>query len=254
MATCSDPSDHEYYDILLLGKTGQGKSTLGNKLLKAAINFSGDLQKTTHTTTVEEQHKHLITADDVEENFLTVTKMLETATNETTKVRVLDTPGFYTSQDKYGPPEVRKVCNEIVTRSADKQSANKLQVRRVVYFLPQRGILEKAYVGIQDELRLMHHFFGKNIFNCMVLIATNHKPFQKILLGEEHYDQTRQVFIKAFKIATKKSLSKCPPIVYIGIDDEDTNVLERIQTAEVLIDKPYEHDFDNLKTHCCVCI
>ena len=240
MATCSDPSDHEYYDILLLGKTGQGKSTLGNKLLKASKNFSGDLI--------------LSTADDVEENIPTVTKTLEIATNETTKVRVLDTPGFYTYLDKYGPPEVRKACNDILTRAADKQSANKLQVRRVVYFLPQRGILEKAHVGIQEELKLMHHFFGSNIFKCMVLIATNQRPFQEIRLGEKDFDQTRQVFSKALKLVTKKSLPKCPPIVYIGIDDDDADVLERIQTAEVLMDKTFEPNSKTLNTHYCICI
>ena len=46
-----------------------------------------------------------------------------------------------------------------------------LKVRRIVYFLPGRGPLEKAV--IQEELRVLYHYFGKDIFDCMVVAATN---------------------------------------------------------------------------------
>ena len=43
-------------------------------------------------------------------------------------------------------------------------------VQRLVYFLPDRGPMEKADAVFQEELKVMHFFYGPAIFECMVVV------------------------------------------------------------------------------------
>ena len=64
----------------------------------------------------------------------------------------------------------------------------------------------------------MHHFFGKAIFDSMVLIGTNKKKLQKktaLEFDEEDIKATKQIFEIAYQNAIKKSMPS-PPVVYIG--------------------------------------
>ena len=110
----SDGEDTKYFDIILIGTTGLGKSTLGNRLL----NFEKDdnsLQSLDGPAEAEDSKpstpsrfvrflqqglKNIFigfkTGDEVEESerVESVTENCELAANKVTNVRVLDTPGF----------------------------------------------------------------------------------------------------------------------------------------------------------------
>ena len=91
----------EYYDIMITGKTGLGKSTLGNKLLQLSRTVAAGEPRGIFSTefvkgvgTSDKCHCDLprfLTEDDVENDKkqFSVTKTCQVIANERTKTRVL---------------------------------------------------------------------------------------------------------------------------------------------------------------------
>ena len=151
-------------------------------------------------------------------------------------IRVLDCPGFADSDDvkQHGVLESNLQIFRWIIRA---QEDNNLEFSRVLYFLPTRGPPERADGVLQEEIRAMHEYFGDDIFDVMVLITTSH-PRHQHDFEEEDYDQTSEVFMKAYKKMIEKSLRKCPPILYLPKKNEDNNtLLRKIVKAEVIDDE-----------------
>lgn len=212
----------EYYDIIISGKTGRGKSTLGNKLLSS------------ESSTVTD---HVFrTADDVDqsESIHYVTKNCELKANEQTKIRVLDTPGF--SPSKMGSVSVHESNLQIARWIVREQlnPKNKMRVQRLLYFMPERGTPGKADAVLQGELKVMYHYFGIELFNHMIIIATQDLRYQSYEYTKTSCDRVRQVFFSAASMVTSNELAACPPVLYLGYDDSRDDVLQCIKAAKVL--------------------
>ena len=83
--------------------------------------------------------------------------------------------------------------------------------------MPKRRIPEKPDGNIQEELKVMYHYFGKEIFICMVImITTSYLEDQPLVLSEDKIEHIKQLFLTAFRLSTETRLAKCPPMIHIS--------------------------------------
>ena len=252
MATATEGT---FYGYIMLGKTGMGKSTTGNKLLGSydsectTKEYTYETAVTTMSFDGENQKKFFLESQT--DSLRSTTKNSHVVTNKTLGISVLDVQGFADS-DTCSEEGVYRGNLEIVRSMIHAQAGQKSKFNRVVYFLPYRRIPEKADGNLQEELKVMHHFFGDELFNRMVIVITNsYLEDNEIKITPLKIAHVEKVFLHALQVATKSCLSKCPPIVYISIHDDGTKVREMLSTAEVITKS--ELDLNVLNDTCINC-
>ena len=276
----------DYYDIMIIGRTGMGKSTTADKLIIANpdhLNYAGEQHQdeimegeqlkmsglgvwlisdaedeiervSTHLKnlvfyrSLDNPHKYV--------NFLykraeMATMKLQLISNETTKVRVLDVPGFFgkemsTKDDQSTGEKVTKTGLSIMRKILRVQSTMRMKFRRIIYFIPERGPLERSHKVLQMELEQMVHYFGKSIFECMVLVATVNPDIYQYLPPDivPFSDDAKQSTRKIFQAVLTEVLPKDvvfpydkPPIVFLSMNDSCEDVMKKIEDAPVVCDE-----------------
>lgn len=243
MAAIDDADIPSYCDILMVGRTGFGKSTVGNKLLgidPETKSLFGEHEEGEDITTVirqwgfdGDQKLYFETGGGME----SVTKKCKVLSNEKEITRVLDTVGFADSENtqRYG---VIKGNLQSFRWILQAQRGCDLRFTRVVYFLPTRGPPERGEGTIQEEIKVMYSFFGQMIFNIMVVVVTNNKQdrYQRLGFTKEDITATEDVFKFAFRKVTGTDLPKFPPVKYIPYNEDYKNVIDTIVGADVITD------------------
>lgn len=238
MSTCDESvTQSDYYTIALLGRSGVGKSTTGNKLLKIS-----DESKTFSTQWPIKEWRcsdpSLLkySSDDEPRMFKSgggaksVTTQCQMLSNEQTKIRVLDIPGFADSEGN----EMTTIDRNAGLIDAVALISKKLNVgiHCILYFLPNRGVPERSDAYCQDEIKTLYHYYGAEIFHCMVMIATKSRK-EVSNFDDDDYEQTRQIILYTMKKVTKNENPICPPVLYIPFNASADEVLQIVLCSRI---------------------
>ena len=165
-----------YFNILLIGRTGYGKSSTGNKLIQAGGKTSGTtkmikrwtsycstlLNGSTETTPLPME----FAVGHTSESCTTRCEILSSSS-----VRVFDVPGFGGSERPNGI-DVKQFNTQYIRWILRIRNELKMVIHRVLYFIPHRGVLRKADGAMKEELESLQYFFGNVIFESMIMVAT----------------------------------------------------------------------------------
>ncbi len=175
----------------------------------------------------------------------------ELFSNDTSKIRVLDVPGFY-GPNVVGIEERRSSdVFDLVGRGIENdltimrkilhiKVATQFKFNRIVYFLPDTGVLTRPSQILQTEIGIMEHYFKLSVFNCMVVVAThNHSIYSKVrkdcdLYTAEELGQTRAVFRQAMRKVFISDDIPDPPIIFISQFDTCDEILWKIKESKVV--------------------
>ena len=280
-----------YFDIMILGLSGMGKSTTADKLLMAnptGRNYLDGQQSgcgldekegrvkaddismwiLSEKQQYEEERvrtrvknlvfyrslsdalKEVNDARDSEMNAFAATTECELLSNDTTEIRVLDVPGFFhndilsQAEVPVATAQIESSNLELMRKILHIQAALRMNFRRLLYFLPMCGALKRKNPVLLSELKWITHFFGRSIFDSMVLVSTvsTHISLNEGMGDEEKcpqsvLDKSQAIFHEAmqdlFPQAGGEAPFKCPPIVFIAMTDSCERVLQKVQDAKV---------------------
>jgi hypothetical protein len=288
-----------YYDIMIIGNTGQGKTTTADKILIAnpdGRRYVAEYQPGKQPELTADEYKRQLSYSDItmwlaalDAEFETHLKFLtycrskdmpheevnkaRTASskvfrptidqctvlsNETSKLRIMDVPGFFDGasilskqkenagaehQEPMSPVEQLDVNNLDIMRKIIRVQTNlALKFKRILYFLPIRGPLERSNAHLVLELKWMAHYLGTSIFKTMVLVATVQATFSEMPIPDdkkfpqEDIDLTKRLFRETLKkvfSSTSEGPLPDPPLIFISLTNTCEEILAKIQSVPV---------------------
>ena len=232
------------FTVMLIGKSGMGKSTTGNKLLDAVTddNPNGN-KKIMRLWPVEETGPlHFKT---IPGEILSVTKGCALLSSREHVITVLDTEGFAGSDAQDVHLHNLKVARAI----AGVSEALDLKYDRVLYFLPSRGAFPTAAdLYLQNEIDVMWHFFGRTIFQNMVLACTQDEDLEIPSSYRPKPTRIQAVFKAALELVLRRRsatdpVPPCPPVLYVPFKTDTPSLISSLEGAEVHGDNAFRPQF-----------
>lgn len=287
-----DPRNYgDYFDIMVIGNTGAGKTTTADKLLLAnptnkeygyvptptpteggdaassqdmANSFvsTNNNDLTMWKTSSEQDFKHMekrlkdlvflrdtSTYPHEEINKRRIhskaSTVCEVISNDTSKVRVLDVPGFFSSSNQAAPADALRHMESVTSSNLATMRtilhikiALQFKFNRIVYFLPEKGVLRRDSEILKSNIKLMENYFGKSIFAPMVVVATHDQSVYDIvdpgkdLYPPQYMDTTRKYFQLAMASVFPEA-TPTPPIIFLSFLSSCEKVLSLFKTTVV---------------------
>jgi len=261
-ASSGPQQDYEdYFDIMLMGRRGMGKTTTAEKIIMAKSGKKHDPEPTNDISIwclsdepeVKERVKKRLEnlylwrslANPHEEvnrrrkEERRDTSKCELLCNDTSKVRVLDVPGFHGTNESCSFSKYDDDLS-LVRKILHLKSAHKFKFNRIVYFLPETSSMIRDSQILHLELSLMWKYFGRSIFNSMVVVATHDNNTFSVftepvsLDSMEELKTTKQYFNKALcTVLLDAKESPSVPLMFLSQSDTCPDILKKIKDSQV---------------------
>ena len=214
------------YDILLVGKTGLGKSTTARKLLEWDSHKCDGAIKSVNLENATVMETTCVSELECGGGLKHVTREFQAWENTVTKVRVVDIPGF-SDTERHCLLDVRGKNLTIAYQIS--KLAKSFHFRRILYFLPTRGVPERRGGSLEEELQLLYKFFGDSAFNQMIVVCTNHPDSRYQELGF-NIDAARELLNYVITDITKKKSQDYGEmeLLYIPLEEKE-EILQKIK-------------------------
>ena len=227
---------------------------------KGEKEFDTHLKFLNNCRTKAKPHEAVNNARSAAMKIFKPTKDCEVVSNDTSRVRIMDVPGFFDgasilqrqadSQNGslLSPTEKLESSNLGIMRTVIRiQTTLAMNFNRILYFLPGRGPLERMNAMLTLELRWMAHYFGRAIFKSMVLVATVQSRFSEMKIDnkEKFTDDDAQMTKEFFRKALDEVFSPTadnpipdPPLIFISLTDTCEEILAKVKGANVEQQRP----------------
>ena len=215
-----------YITILLLGPSGVGKSTTGNKLLRVDEGTKLDRWNSLQFGLLQPEKENeaaipkLIepTASNfaVGEGTECKTRRLELLSSIACGIRVLDAPGFGDMDPN--SDKIEGISDlQLIRKILAVQEELDLHFHLVLFFLPKD--CTRANLHLTEQLQHLYNMFGVDIFKIMLAVATVNPlsvlPPENVRI---YIEQCRQAFSTAMQRALKgdyATIERKPEVVFI---------------------------------------
>ncbi len=129
-----------------------------------------------------------------------------------------------------------------------------MKFKRILYFLPVRGPLQRASGVLQLELRVLTHYFGLSIIKKIVFVATN-TEIASNMPEEEAFpkkarDKTTKFICKSLNKMFPEEQFQSIPLIYISPSETCESILDKVDLADV---DPEEIQLELRPDTCSLC-
>ena len=261
------PDDHDndgasYITVLLLGPSGVGKSTTGNKLLMADEGIQLDRWNSLQFGLLQPEKENEATVPKliaptnscfaVGEGTECTTRKLELLSGVACGIRVLDVPGFGDLDPK--SQRIEGIDDlQLIRKILAVQEELDLHFHLVLFFLPKD--CTRADRHLAEQLQHLYTMFGVDIFKIMLVVATVN-PLTD--LSAENEIKLLEKCQQAFSTAMQRVLQgdydmveKKPEVVFIPATASNADVRSRTLDRRPLHDRHIKLTFNPSRCYKC---